>query len=79
MLELTPARLGPGAEILQCETDYNAINMRSSTKTEPTGTEHRVARLTILIDPTKKRIFEEICSAQDLTPSQWCADSSAST
>jgi len=33
-------------------------------------TESRTARLTILIDPRKKKIFEEICSAQDLTPSQ---------
>ena len=33
-------------------------------------TENRTARLTILIDPRKKKIFEEICSAQDLTPSQ---------
>jgi hypothetical protein len=41
------------------------INMRGSGKTE-----RRIARLTILIDPTKKRIFEEICAAQDLTPSQ---------
>ncbi|MGB7990760.1 MAG: CopG family transcriptional regulator [Candidatus Methylophosphatis roskildensis] len=32
--------------------------------------ETRTARLTILIDPRKKKIFEEICSAQDLTPSQ---------
>lgn len=32
--------------------------------------ESRTARLTILIDPEKKRIFEEICAAQDLTPSQ---------
>lgn len=32
--------------------------------------ESRTARLTILIDPEKKRIFEEICTAQDLTPSQ---------
>jgi hypothetical protein len=32
--------------------------------------ESRTARLTILIDPRKKRLFEEICSAQDLTPSQ---------
>lgn len=32
--------------------------------------ENRTARLTILIDPTKKRIFEEICAANDLTPSQ---------
>jgi len=33
-------------------------------------TESRTARLTILIDPRKKKIFEEICTAQDLTPSQ---------
>lgn len=32
--------------------------------------EKRTARLTLLIDPRKKAIFEEICSAQDLTPSQ---------
>lgn len=32
--------------------------------------ESRTARLTILIDPEKKQIFEEICAAQDLTPSQ---------
>jgi len=32
--------------------------------------EKRTARLTLLIDPRKKRIFEEICAAQDLTPSQ---------
>lgn len=32
--------------------------------------EKRTARLTILIDPQKKQIFEEICATQDLTPSQ---------
>lgn len=32
--------------------------------------EKRTARLTILIDPGKKEIFEEICAANDLTPSQ---------
>lgn len=32
--------------------------------------ETRTARLTVLIDPEKKRIFEEICIQQDLTPSQ---------
>lgn len=32
--------------------------------------EKRTARLTILIDPRKKQIFEEICAANDLTPSQ---------
>jgi hypothetical protein len=32
--------------------------------------ENRTARLTILIDPRKKKIFEEICAIQDVTPSQ---------
>ena len=32
--------------------------------------ESRTARLTILIDPQKKKIFEEICAAKDLTSSQ---------
>ena len=32
--------------------------------------ENRTARMTILIDPTKKQIFEDICAQQDLTSSQ---------
>jgi len=32
--------------------------------------ENRTARLTILVDPRKKKIFEAICARQDLTPSQ---------
>jgi hypothetical protein len=32
--------------------------------------ENRTARLTLLIDPTKKQIFEEICASRDVTPSQ---------
>ena len=32
--------------------------------------ENRTARLTVLIDPEKKRLFEEICASKDLTPSQ---------
>lgn len=32
--------------------------------------ENRTARLTLLIDPRKKQIFEEICTQQDLTSSQ---------
>ena len=35
-----------------------------------TTTEEKTARMTLLIDPRKKKIFEEICAAQDLTPSQ---------
>lgn len=32
--------------------------------------ENKTARFTVLLDPRKKRIFEEICAAQDRTPSQ---------
>jgi hypothetical protein len=32
--------------------------------------EQRTARLTILIDPRKKAIFERLCAAEDATPSQ---------
>jgi len=32
--------------------------------------ETKTARLTLLIDPVKKKTFEELCAAQDLTPSQ---------
>jgi hypothetical protein len=32
--------------------------------------ENRTARLTILVDPRKKKIFEEICAIHDVTPSQ---------
>jgi antitoxin component of RelBE/YafQ-DinJ toxin-antitoxin module len=36
----------------------------------PAKTESKTARLTLLLDPRKKALFEEICEAQDLTPSQ---------
>jgi Ribbon-helix-helix protein len=32
--------------------------------------ENKTARFTVLIDPRKKQMLEEICAAQDLTPSQ---------
>lgn len=32
--------------------------------------ETKTARLTLLIDPHKKKAFEELCARQDLTPSQ---------
>ena len=32
--------------------------------------EERTARLTLLIDPRKKAVFERLCKAEDLTPSQ---------
>ena len=32
--------------------------------------ENRTARLTILIDPRKKKLFEDLCARQDLNTSQ---------
>lgn len=32
--------------------------------------EAKTARLTVLMDPDKKKAFEELCAARDLTPSQ---------
>jgi hypothetical protein len=36
----------------------------------PAKPESKTARLTLLVDPRKKALLEEICAAQDLTPSQ---------
>jgi hypothetical protein len=32
--------------------------------------ENRTARLTLLIDPDKKAMFEKLCIQEDVTPSQ---------
>lgn len=32
--------------------------------------EQKTARLTVLIDPEKKKAFEQLCARQDITPSQ---------
>jgi hypothetical protein len=32
--------------------------------------EDRTARLTILVDPRKKELFEQLCAEEDTTPSQ---------
>jgi hypothetical protein len=32
--------------------------------------EQRTARLTLLIDPRKKAVFEKLCAEEDFTPSQ---------
>ena len=32
--------------------------------------ENKTARLTVLIDPTRKEAFEKLCHSQDMTPSQ---------
>ena len=38
--------------------------------TFPLALEERTARLTILIDPRKKAVFERLCAEEDATPSQ---------
>ena len=37
---------------------------------ETSQMEQKTARLTVLIDPTKKEAFERLCATQDVTPSQ---------
>ena len=32
--------------------------------------ENRTARLTLLIDPEKKKVFEALCKEEDVTPAQ---------
>lgn len=32
--------------------------------------ETKTARLTVLVDPVKKKAFEQLCASQDVTPSQ---------
>lgn len=32
--------------------------------------ESKTARLTVLVDPAKKKAFETLCAQQDVTPSQ---------
>jgi hypothetical protein len=32
--------------------------------------ELKTARLTVLVDPAKKKAFEALCASQDVTPSQ---------
>jgi hypothetical protein len=37
---------------------------------KPATHEQRTARLTVLIDPRKKAVLENLCAAEDVTPSQ---------
>ncbi len=39
-------------------------------KNEDIMLEDRTARLTVLIDPNKKKAFEDLCTRLDTTPSQ---------
>lgn len=45
--------------------------MREKGRPASTGSlERRTARLTLLIDPDKKAVFEKLCHEEDVTPSQ---------
>lgn len=54
-----------------CAPKHNYLSiLLSSNYHKGTTLEKRTARLTILIDPMKKEILEEVCALHDLTPSQ---------
>jgi len=46
--------------------NYNLVNI----DTLECAMESKTARLTVLIDPNKKKAFEELCASLDITPSQ---------
>ena len=51
----------------------NTINIRCTPRSRGIFSWHieeRTARLTILIDPRKKAVFERLCAEEDATPSQ---------
>ena len=55
-----------------CAVECNSVLRLLSYNYHKKGNalEKRTARLTILIDPVKKEILEEVCAQHDLTPSQ---------
>ena len=56
-------KMGPEHYIQTEPTLYvNEINIEAMEK--------RTARLTLLIDPRKKAVFERLCAREDVTPSQ---------
>ena len=50
--------------------DYNASHTTCRLFRTAVALEDRTARLTILIDPRKKALFERLCAEEDATPSQ---------
>ena len=47
-----------------------SVNRPLPRTMSPAPLENKTARLTVLIDPNKKKAFEQLCARQDLTPSQ---------
>jgi len=57
--------------LVGCALDYNrSQHTMSPDRNETLAIEDRTARLTILIDPRKKSVFENLCAEEDATPSQ---------
>ena len=50
--------------------NVNLVNMPGRSRLETMPHEQRTARLTLLIDPKKKKAFEALCQEEDVTPSQ---------
>ena len=55
--------------LLECTVYYNSNQLRCCRE-RTLVIEDRTARLTILIDPRKKALFERLCADEDATPSQ---------
>lgn len=54
---------------IRLTVNVNQINiMQMRERSIPV--EQRTARLTLLIDPKKKSVFEDLCAREDVTPSQ---------
>jgi hypothetical protein len=58
---LFPAQAHP--IIISCESNVKRVEVHLTL-------EDRTSRLTILIDPRKKAVFERLCAEEDSTPSQ---------
>lgn len=57
--------------LVGCVLYYNRSQPPMSLVREPPlAIEDRTARLTILVDPRKKAVFERLCAEEDATPSQ---------
>jgi len=49
---------------------YTYVQGSALRQKHETAMENRTARLTLLVDPNKKREFERLCALEDVTPSQ---------
>jgi hypothetical protein len=56
--------------LLQDELHYNNVHTTPQAEETRLALEDRTARLTVLIDPRKKALFERLCAERDTTPSQ---------